>query len=188
MAIAGFLGAHGYDPGPTQRPTLAGCVTGVFATVPATAFLIVFGALKVEASILGLSVAATLVLGWIVMGLAGSVYGRIFRRAANDRRGGWLFGMAFGFLLWAGGAVMVLPVASGGYAPAGRAAIGLFLSLIAWGAALGFLFPHVHRRIARRGERWTISPPTEVGPSSVAFTGGLSRILEPRNSGRRHSR
>lgn len=188
MAIPGFLGAHGYDPGPSQRPTVAGCVTGVLATLPAIAILIVFGALEVEASILGLSVAATLGLGCVAMGLAGALYGRIFQRAANDRRGGWLFGIAFGFLLWAGGAVMILPAASGGYAPAGTAAVGVFLSLIVWGGALGSLFPHVHRRVGRSRARWPISPPLGVGPSAVAFTGGLSRILERRRSGGRHSR
>ncbi len=187
MAISRFLGAHGYDPGPTQRPTLAGCVTGVLATLPAIAILIFFGALEVEARILGLSVPSTLGLGWIVMGLAGSLYGRIFQRAANDRRGGWLFGMAFGFLLWAAGAVMILPAVSGGYAPAGEPAVGVFLSLIVWGAALGSLFPQVHRRIRRRLGKWPASPAPEIGPSAVAFSGGLSRILERRRSGRRHS-
>ena len=35
--MAGFLGAHGYDPGPTQRPLLAGAIVGLLATVPAIA-------------------------------------------------------------------------------------------------------------------------------------------------------
>lgn len=161
--MAGFLSAHGYDPGPTQRPALAGGISGILATPPAIAMLILFGSLEVEARILGLSVGATLAGGWLVMALAGAAYGRLFQRAANDRRGGWLFGMAFGFLLWAAGAVMVLPAVSGGRAPAGEAAIGLFLSLIAWGTALGSLFPFVHRRFHARVGDW----PT-IGPGAAA--------------------
>ena len=142
--MAGFLSAHGYDPGPTQRPLLAGAISGVLATMPAIAILYAFGSLEVEARILGLSELMTVGAGWVVMAFAGAVYARLFGRAANDLRGGWLFGMAFGFALWAAGAVLVLPLASGGKAPAGEAAIGVFLSLVAWGAALGAVHPFIH--------------------------------------------
>ena len=33
--MAGFLAAHGYDPGPTQRPLSAGANSGIVAAVPA---------------------------------------------------------------------------------------------------------------------------------------------------------
>ena len=150
--MAGFLGAHGYEPGPTQRPLLAGAICGIVATVPAVAILYAFHSLRVEASILGLSQLKTIGAGWPAMAAAGAVYGRLFGRAANDRRGGWLFGMAFGFALWAAGAVLVIPLASGGLAPAGRAAVGMFLSLVAWGAALGIAFPFFHRPLHERLE------------------------------------
>lgn len=143
--MATFLGAHGYDPGPSQRPLLAGAITGLLATAPAIALLQVFGSLVVEARILGASIAATLIIGAIVMAVAGALYSRLFGRAANDPRGGWLFGMAFGFVIWTAGAVLVLPLVSGGKAPAGHAALGVLLSLIAWGTALGALLPFVHR-------------------------------------------
>lgn len=143
--MAGFLGAHGYDPGPTQRPALAGVISGVLATLPAIAILYAFGSLEVEATILGLSQPLTIGAGLPIMAVAGAVYGRLFGRAANEVRGGWLFAMAFGFALWAAGAVLVIPLASGGLAPAGEAAIGVFLSLVAWGAALGIAYPFVHR-------------------------------------------
>jgi hypothetical protein len=143
--MAGFLSAHGYDPGPTQRPLLAGALTGLIASVPAIALLWAFNSLQVEARILDLSVAETLAVGWPIMAVAGALYSRLFGRAANDRSGGWLSGMAFGFILWAGGAVLVLPAASGGMALAGPAALGVFLSLVLWGAALGILLPIVHR-------------------------------------------
>ena len=143
--MASFLGAHGYDPGPTQRPILAGAITGLLATAPAIFLLYLFGSLEVEARILDASVAATLGVGAVVMAVAGALYSRVFGRAANDLRGGWLFGMAFGFILWTAGAVLILPLVSGGKAPAGHAALGVFLSLVVWGAALGALLPFVHR-------------------------------------------
>ena len=53
--------------------------------------------------------------------------------------------MAFGFALWASGAVMLIPLATGGLAPAGKAAVGMFLSLVTWGATLGLAHPFIHR-------------------------------------------
>jgi hypothetical protein len=164
--IAEFLGAHGYDPGPTQRPVLAGLISGVVATVPAIGVLQALGSLEVEARILGTSVAVTLAAGWVVMAVAGAAYARLFGRTANDRRGGWLFGMAFGFLVWAAGAVLILPLVSGGRAPAGDAALGVFLSLVLWGGALGALFPFIHRplhkSIESEAERASSGPSGEL--------------------------
>ena len=121
---------------------------------------------EVEAGILGVSQLVTVAVGWLVMAVAGAAYGRIFGRAANDARGGWLFGMAFGFALWAAGAVMVLPLVSGGLAPAGEAAIGVFLSLVAWGAVLGAIHPFVHRPLHQSLE--TAAKRSDVGPSAAA--------------------
>ena len=164
--MARFLSAHGYDPGPTQRPLLAGAISGVLATIPAIAILYGFGSLRVEAGILGISQIITIAVGWPVMAGAGAAYGRIFGRAANDSSGGWLFGMALGFALWAAGAVMVLPLASGGLAPAGGPAIGVFLSLVAWGAVLGAIHPFVHRPLHQSLE--TAAKRSDVGPSAAA--------------------
>lgn len=167
--MAGFLGAHGYDPGPTQRPLLSGAISGIIATAPAIALLHAFGSLEVEARILGASIAVTLGAGWVVMALAGAAYARLFGRAANDAGGGWLFGMAFGFALWAAGAVMVLPLASGGEAPAGTAALGVFVSLVLWGAVLGAVQPLVHRPLHEKLE--SASKSTKMGPSAAASDG-----------------
>jgi hypothetical protein len=163
--MTGFLSAHGYNPGPTQRPMTAGAICGVVAALPAVAVLWLFGSLEVEAKILSLSVAATLGLGFVTMALAGAAYGRIFGRAANDRRGGWLFGMAFGFALWAAGAVLVLPIASSGQAPAGPAALGVCLSLMVWGCALGLLIPFIHPYLHERIET---AKNAELGPNAAA--------------------
>jgi len=166
--MTGFLRAHGYDPGPTQRPRLAGAIVGTLATIPATAALLLFGSLQVGARIVGLSVPLAFLAGVAAMAVAGTGYGALFQRSANDRRGGWLFGTAFGFLLWMGGAVMILPALGGGRAPAGTAAIGIFLALLAWGAAAGFLFPIVHRRLHRKADRMMESDRPSFGPSAAA--------------------
>jgi hypothetical protein len=164
--IYGFVAAHGYDPGPSQRPLLAGAVSGILGTVPAIAVLVAFGSLNVEAKILGMSQEATLAIGCIVMAIAGAVYARFFGRAANAPRGGWLLGMSFGFALWAAGAVLVLPMLSGGRAPGGEAAVGLALALIVWGMATGILVPFVHRPMHESLER--ASKRTSVGPNVAA--------------------
>ncbi len=163
--MAGFLSAHGYAPGATQRPLLAGAIAGLLATAPAIALLHAFGSLEVEARILGLSIAGTLLAGWPLMAIAGALYARLFGRAANDVGGGWLFGLAFGFLNWTAGAVLVLPIASGGQAPAGTAALGVFLSLVLWGAALGAILPFVHRPLHRKLE--DAAQGAESGPSAA---------------------
>jgi hypothetical protein len=162
----GFVAAHGYDPGPSQRPLLSGAISGILATVPAIGVLVLFGSLNAEAEILGMSPAATLAVGWCAMAVAGAVYARFFGRAANAVRGGWLFGMSFGFGLWAAGAVLVLPLLSGGRAPAGGAAVGLALSLIVWGVATGILVPFVHRPLHESLE--TASKRAAVGPDAAA--------------------
>ena len=162
--MAGFLAAHGYDPGPTQRPLLAGALSGLVATIPAIAMLRGFGSLKVEAAIFGWSQLSAVAIGLPIMALAGAVYARLFGRAANEVRGGWLFGMSFGFALWASGAVMIIPLATGGVAPAGKAAAGLFLSLVAWGAGLGAIHPFIHRRMHESIE----SAARRIGPSVSA--------------------
>ncbi len=128
--IRGTLDAHGYDPGPSQRPLISGAISGILATIPATAVLVALGSLRVEAQILGTSSLVSVGAGCVVMAIAGAAYARFFGRAANSVRDGWLFGLAFGFALWAAGAVLILPLISGGRTPAGEAAAGLALSLI----------------------------------------------------------
>ncbi len=164
--IHGFLDAHGYDPGPSQRPLLAGAISGILATVPAIGVLVAFGSLRVESDILGMSRWETLAIGWVAMALAGAAYARFFGRAANAVRGGWLFGTSFGFALWAAGAVLILPILSGGRAPAGAAAVGVVLSLIVWGVTTGILVPFVHRPLHENLE--SASKNAAVGPNAAA--------------------
>ena len=172
--MAGFLAAHGYDPGPSQRPFLSGAISGVVATIPAIGVLVAFGSLKVEAEILGISRLGTLAAGWVAMAVAGAAYARIFGRAANNARGGWLFGMCFGFALWAAGAVLVLPLISGGRTPAGDAAAGVALSLLVWGIGTGILLPFVHRPLHESLE--TASKRSELGPNAAT---GAKKLIHP---------
>jgi hypothetical protein len=162
-----FLKAHGYDPGPLQRPVLAGAATGLAASLPACAILAATGSLAVEAKLLGMTMPATIATGTAAMMLAGAAYGKLFRRSANDRRGGWLIGMAFGFLIWSGGAMMVFGITSGGFVPGGLAAIGILLALLAWGTALGASFPTIHASLNIRMTDSRIARLDRLGPDAI---------------------
>src|ERR1044071_3232722 len=94
-----FMPAHGHVPGPTQRPAAAGLIDGLVAGIPAIALLWFTG---VIAPVLSAGLAAA-------FGVAGAVYGRIFGRAANDREGGWLFGISYGFFVWMLVPALILP-------------------------------------------------------------------------------
>jgi len=176
----GFVAAHGYEPGPSQRPLLSGAISGTLGTIPATGVLIGFGSLKAEAHILALSSLATLAIGCVAMAIAGAVYARFFGRSANELKGGWLFGVSFGFALWAAGAVLVLPLLSGGQAPAGAAAAGVALALIVWGFATGVLVPFVHRPLHESLEAG--SKRASVGPGAAVAKDGPVRRREDRQT------
>jgi len=94
-------------------------------------------------------------------------------------RGGWLFGSSFGFALWGAGAVLVLPLLSGGRAPAGDAAAGLALALIVWGFAIGVLVPFVHRPLHEGLEK--ASKHKSVGPDAAAVPKGPVHQQRPKS-------
>src|SRR5437762_754868 len=98
MSAIEYLRAHGNVSGPLQRPILTGLICGALGTIPAIPVVWYSGAVGSVARALGVSSWFGLCLMWIVMAGAGALYGAIFRRAANDRRGGWLFGLSYGFL------------------------------------------------------------------------------------------
>ena len=144
--MIGFIRAHGYDPGPTQRPLLAGTVTGLLAAAPAAAVFLAFGSFQVAADeVLRLPRpwAAMATLAGLAAG--GTGYGAFFRRAANDRGAGWILGMSYGFLLWVAAPIAVLPLLGGRVMAAGLPATGFFAAFLVWGLAAGMLFPFVHR-------------------------------------------
>ena len=144
--------AHGLDPGPTQRPLSAGLLAGLAGALPALAILDSFGWFATLATLYGTTPAIAALLCTAGFSLSGAVYALVLGRGANDPLGGWLFGLACGFFLW-----MLVPVALLHWLPAwsgtsrpllvGRPAVGLLLSALVWGSALGALFPPIHRAL-----------------------------------------
>jgi hypothetical protein len=145
-----YMRAHGNTPGPTQRPISAGAISAVIATIPAAVLLWLSGALNSLADALAINVPVVLVLYFISMGIAGGVYGRLFSRAANDRRAGWLFGISYGFLIWMLGPVTALQAIRHQPVAIGEAAFGLLGAHLLFGVALGLLFPSIHKLLQRR--------------------------------------
>lgn len=141
--------AHGNTPGPTQRPRLAGAITGALAEIPALFMLWWSGALSSSAESLSLSIYIFLALHVLAMVIAGVIYGRVFSRAANDPRGGWLFGISYGFLLWTLGPVSVVQWALDRPLAVGVAAMGILGGHLVYGLILGLLFPWIHKLLQR---------------------------------------
>jgi hypothetical protein len=173
-----MLQAHGLDAGPTQRPLLAGASAGVIATAPALVVLAGFQTLDAPARITGLSsfTAAIAYIGLMLVG--GVLYGSLFQRAANDRRGGWLFGLAFGFVLWMLGPVPLLQWLPEQPIMRGYPAAGLLLALLLWGLSLGVVFPFIHRRLHVDIDNQPGSAPRATGPEAAA----QSQMLRTRSS------
>jgi len=140
-----YMRAHGNTPGPTQRPILAGAATGAIAEIPALLMLWWSGALSSATQSLLLSIYAILALHLLATVIAGVIYGRAFSRAANDPRGGWLFGISFGFLIWMIGPVTLLQWWLDGPLALGVAAMGILGAHLIYGLFLGLLFPWIHK-------------------------------------------
>jgi hypothetical protein len=128
-------------------------LSGVIAELTALPLVWFSGALRELARSLGSTTWLALVIHVCLMTLAGALYGKIFMRAANDRRGGWLFGISFGFLLWMLGPVTILQWLLRRPAVIGVASIGLFAAQVLFGLLLGLLFPWIHSLIQRRTAR-----------------------------------
>lgn len=163
-----FLQAHGMDAGPLQRPLAAGAIAGLVCAAPAGAVLWGFGTFAVVADqVMRLSRPLTAAILAIAFTAAGLLYGWVFRRAANDKLGGWLFGAVFGFVVWMAAPVVVLPLVSAHAMAAGRAAQGFLVAFLAWGVATGGLFPYVHKPLHAQmdGRRSAFA---KLGPTGAA--------------------
>ena len=145
-----YMRAHGNAPGPTQRPLSAGAISAGVATVPGGVLLWISGAVASLTQELRLRAWLVLVLYVVAMCVAGLLYGRIFGRAANDKRGGWLFGISYGFLVWMVGPVTALQLIRGRPIATGTAAIGLLAAHLIFGLGLGLLFPWIHKLLQRK--------------------------------------
>jgi hypothetical protein len=170
-----MLQAHGLDAGPTQRPLLTGAIAGVTATLPALAVLAGLQALDAPARAAGTSVSAAALAYVTLMLLGGILYGWLFQRAANDPRGGWLFGLAFGFVLWMLGPVPLLQWLPDQPILHGYPAAGLLLAQLLWGLVVGVVFPPIHRHLHAGLESQSGSASKRTGPEAVA----QSQMLRP---------
>lgn len=142
--------AHGNTPGPTQRPLLAGAIDGAAAAIPTGLILWKSEALESIARALGMQLGAALAWELAVLVAAGVLYGRVFGRAANDRGGGWLFGIGYGFLFWMLGPATLLPLRLHRPIAVGPYAMWLLGAHLIYGLALGILFPWVHGVLQRK--------------------------------------
>jgi hypothetical protein len=166
--MIGFLRAHGMEPGPLQRPLLAGGLSGLIATLPAGAVFVAFGSFAVVADeVMRLPRGLTAILMIAAFAISGSLYGLAFRRAANDRAGGWLFGCAFGFLLWMAAPVVVLPLLGAQTMAAGLAATGFFACFLVWGAVTGAVFPYVHHPLQSKMDGGPVPAGGAVRPGKL---------------------
>jgi hypothetical protein len=145
-----FMRAHRHLPGPTQRPIVTGLLAGTVALVPALAWAWRSGAVSVAAKSFGLSAEVAAIAIVVAAPVAGALYGLVFMRTANDHRGGWLFGIGFGFLLWmAGSGAMFLLLVNAPIAT-GRASQIVFASHLLYGLILGLTLPHVCKFVQHR--------------------------------------
>jgi Na+/proline symporter len=155
----------------------------LLATVPALAILVGFQALSEPARATGTSVfAASLAYAGLML-LGGVLYGWLFQRAANDPRGGWLFGMAFGFVLWMLGPVPLLQWLPDQPILRGYPAAGLLLAQLIWGLVTGVVFPSIHRRLHLSVGSQSRSASRSTGPEAAVRT----RTLRPLPSAKRRT-
>jgi Na+/proline symporter len=114
--------------------------------------------------------------------LGGILYGALFQRAANDPRGGWLFGLAFGFVLWMLGPVPLLQWLPDEPILRGYPAAGLLLAQLLWGLALGVVFPPIHRRLHVGLDGRSGSGTRITGPEAAVQTQMLRPLPSSRNA------
>ena len=148
--ISPFIRAHGYVPGPTEQPATTGLAAGLLASIPALSVAWAGGGASEAARRLGLDPEFVIAVFALLLASAGAVYGWTFMRAANDRRGGWVFGISYGFLAWMLGPATILqwivghPIATG---VPGQFVLGAHL---VYGLLLGMLYPHIGAALRQR--------------------------------------
>ena len=147
-----YLRAHGNTAGPTQRPMLTGAISGLIAFVPYEVILRLTGARVSIANGFDISIWTSTALNMTVMVTAGIIYAAIFKRAANDCSGGWIFGASYGFLIWMIAPITLVQLLGSRQVAVGTAAMGLFGAHVIFGFVLGLVFPWIHFLIQSRLE------------------------------------
>jgi hypothetical protein len=135
-----FMRAHGQTPGPGQRPRAAGALAGLLGGIAALPILEWSQAITLLTDAVHLPGWTIRALYVALVTLGGVIYGAVFGRAASDRRGGWLFGISYGFLLWMLGPTTILQTIAGRPLVTGTAAIGVLGAQLLSGLMLGLLF------------------------------------------------
>lgn len=135
------------DPEPLQRPRPAGAIAGTAAAFVSAALVWSTGSADLPARAIGVPPPLLVALSIVSLGIAGAAYGAVFLRAANDRRGGWLFGLGWGFLTWALGPITLCQWVLGEPVSTGWQAAILLGGHLLWGLLLGTLFPFVQSHI-----------------------------------------
>lgn len=140
---------QGRDPEPLQRPRLAGAIAAGIAAIPAAALVWLTGSAQMPARVIGVSEPLLVLLSTAGLAISGVIYGSIFLRAANDRRGGWLFGLGWGFLTWTLGPITLFQWLLGRPVAIGRHAAYLLAAHLLWGLLFGVVFPLVQNMVKR---------------------------------------
>lgn len=143
-----FIKAHGAEPGPLMRPILTGATASEISAVITVLILLL---ICFELNIKFRFSLVALFFGMILYSLfAGILYGKIYRRAANDRRGGWIFGASTGFILWMVNPIIWLPWF--GYKELFSGSTGLLIVFthVIHGTMMGLFFPRIHLICARK--------------------------------------
>jgi hypothetical protein len=143
----------GRDPEPLQRPRPAGAIAGAGAAVAAAVLVLATDSAALPARAIGLPQAWLVAMSMAALTGAGALYGAVFLRAANDRRGGWLFGLGWGFLTWALGPITLCQWLLGKPISAGGHAALLLLAHLLWGLLLGLGFPLVQGWIEMNADK-----------------------------------
>jgi hypothetical protein len=128
-----------------MRPRLTGILASLVSAVVVSIVLFVFEPLPLSTIVTPAGASSYLFLSLV----AGFLYGAVYRRAANDQKGGWIFGASGGFVLWMFNPLIWLPWL--GYEPVliGRVGMAVLLLHIVHGALMGVLYPWVHDLCAR---------------------------------------
>jgi tetrahydromethanopterin S-methyltransferase subunit G len=161
-----YMRAHGNTPGPTQRPIATGLLSGFVAQIPASLLLFHGGTLERAARFFETNVWSVCAFEAALTTIAGMLYALVFKRAANDRRGGWLFGAAFGFLLWMLTPVALWQIITAQPVVTGTAAKALFGARIFYGLLLGLIYPRVHALLQKKLKEPRGSGAAESGEQS----------------------
>lgn len=142
MRLNPFMRAHGATAGPRLRPVATGICAGFLGFLFGLAVLISTGAQHELLRQFGAGIVIPIETSYALA--AGALYGKIYRRAALDPRGGWLFGMSSGFIIWMIAFAGIGPWIYGEPLVLGRAAIGALAAHFVFGTAMGIAYPMVH--------------------------------------------